>query len=130
MTRQSVEIDVDALRDRLVRIRRRTESARALDSPGFWVGDKAGEAAVRDAWVSGRIFWKGAHDDAGSGIKYLDRGETEMALLYAWAATDKLMAALASRVRPEAIEAFAKSPGRRGRPRGAKSKKGREPAGK
>lgn len=108
--------DDDLLRDRLLTLIEKTKSAERLKAGGWWVGDVAGERRMRDDLVSGRVYWTNAHDHSRRGLESLDAGNRELALTYAWSATDFYVAALESRVRPADFAALGRSSERRGRP--------------
>lgn len=105
----------DEMRRRLENIMRATASANDAVAVGWWVGDDAGERRAMDNFQSGRRAWLGAFRAAKRGLSALDDGDTELAGLSVWQATDFLLDALWSRMEPNDIEFLSNSAETRGR---------------
>ena len=120
-------MDPDSIRRRLQAVRDRTNSAQHLKPAAWWDGDKAGKQAVFADLKSGRTSWKQAFEHSQRGLQALDEGDTSLAETCLLESLYDLIASLeiqAARVRPSDRVNLSRSSNKRGRPRGAKSKKG------
>jgi hypothetical protein len=122
-----VEVDEGAIRRRLQRLLRATEGAQNVGPAAWYDGDPAGKQKTVDNWKAGRLFWKSARNFAEIGLAALDKGDVETAVGAAWEATEHYLATLESRLRPSDFEDLERRIKKRGRPLGARSKKGRPP---
>jgi hypothetical protein len=107
-------MDSDWLRRRLERYRDTTAAASSYEPSGYWIGpngetDAPDVSRNRNDLRSGRLWWKTAHENAVAGIKALDQGNVEMATLYAWQASDLIIAALGKLVRRDEWSRFDRS---------------------
>src|SRR4051812_26652997 len=106
----------DYIRERLVTIKAATQGADAIEAPGYWVGDKAGERRVLDDLKSGRLAWRKAHHLAQLGLEALDRGDRELAELARRQAESLAAGAEEARPKKKNRAALTTSAKRRGRP--------------
>lgn len=114
-----------SVRRQLTAILRKTASAADLPGGSFWVGEVAGERRVLDDLRAGRLAWRSAHQSAQDGLDALDGGDLEMASAHLTSALWLYIDVLEKRVRKQDMQLVHRPAGNRGRPRGARSKKGR-----
>ena len=89
------------------------------------VGDVAGERQVNDDRAVGRLEWLGAWDFAKYGLEALDKNDLDMAKVCLHEAIWFYIAVLEKRVREQDMAMLDRPSRKRGRPRGARSIKGR-----
>jgi hypothetical protein len=121
----TIPIDVDVLRRKLESIRDKTKSAQNIPPASWWVGDIAGARRVQDDFKSGQLFWRTAHEAAVSGLQAIDDGDTKKAEQWAWEAIAHYIRALELAIQSKDLADLGIPSGKRGRPKGSKSKKGR-----
>ena len=105
------------LRINLETLRDRTQAGATVPNPAFWVGDTANERRVQDDLAAGRLSLRSAHQSAVTGLRALDDGDLEMALMCLCNGYNLLVGALAGRIRPADRSLFLKPAKKRGRPR-------------
>lgn len=113
-------VDEEGLRRRLEKYRDATIAAEDYDSSGWWIGpngetDAADVNRNRQDEQSGRLWWKTAHNNAVSGLEALDQGNLDLATIYAWSASDFMIATLTKLVRRDEWRRLEKSAVKAGR---------------
>jgi hypothetical protein len=114
-----------SLRSQLTTIKNKTASAEILKPGSWWVGDLAAQRQVRDNLAAGRLEFRGAWHSACYGLDALDEGDLDAAEIWLTNALWLYINVLEKRVRPDDVAMLARSIQKRGRPLGARSKKGR-----
>jgi hypothetical protein len=116
----------DLLRKRLLSLVEKTKSGADVPSAGWWDGETAEGRRVQDDAAAGRLHWQSAHEEALAGLMALDAGRIDEAVGCAWRSTDFYVFVLEKRSRDQDMAFLGRPSKRRGRPKGARSTKGRK----
>jgi hypothetical protein len=112
-------LSIEALRERLEAILKKTASADAFGGMAWYPDDKADSRRFQDDERSGRQDWWDARDDARRGLEALASRDANLATFYLLSAWDHYTTALEARMEPKDYEALSTGAGLRGRPKGA-----------
>lgn len=121
MEESTASVSAEQVRVRLETLRAQIEGVGHGATTSFWVGSIATERQVKDDWISGRAQWEAAWTNVTLGIKALERGNFDQALLMLLEAQSLAIGALGTRLRPDDTYQLGKPAKRRGRPSGKKN---------
>ena len=121
MEESTASVSAAYVRARLETLKAQIESVGHGATTSYWVGDTAAERQVKDDWRAGRAQWEAAWKNVTRGIKSLEDGDFDLALLSLLEAQSLAIGALGTRLRPDDTYQLAKPAKPRGRPSGKKN---------